>query len=93
MGTSADIIAYLRGVDPGVCLLKDDIVRNGTVVSPKQLNAPFNPKKPGAYLSEGGTTTIKTEEGKLDGKLEGCFDNNVSAGASDLIYYHVLLAQ
>jgi hypothetical protein len=62
-------------------------------IPPKQAGAPFNPSKPGAYMAQGGATTIKSQDNTLDGKIGGCFDNHVGDGSSSFSYYAVLYKQ
>lgn len=87
VNTSAVIIAYLPGISKDACAWFED------VRVPKQVNAPFDPTKPGEYSANGGATTIRTEDGKLDEIEEGCFDNRVGNGPQNLAYYRVLFAK
>ena len=91
--TATDIVAYLPGVTSAVCAELQKGLGYKSSVPPQQAVAPFDPEKPGVYSATGGPTTIKSEDGTLDGQEAGCFDNHVGAGPSNFSYYFVLYKQ
>ena len=94
VGTPAtDIIAYLPNITPAVCRALQKGLGYKGPVPPKQSGIPFDAMKPGAYFAKGSATTIKSQDGTLDGQQFGCFDNSVSNETSNFSYYYVMYAQ